>query len=98
MSGDLRALTHIWHTLCRGVFVVWQLFCKAVAKAMLALILFYRHFISPLTPPACRYTPTCSQYALEAIRKYGPFKGGWLAFKRILRCNPWGGSGYDPVP
>ena len=69
-----------------------------LSKVMLALIAFYRTCISPLTPPACRYTPTCSQYAQEAIRKYGPFKGGWLALKRILRCHPWGGSGYDPVP
>ena len=65
---------------------------------LLGLIAFYRTCISPLLPPACRYTPTCSQYAKEAITKYGPFKGGWLALKRILRCNPWGGSGYDPVP
>ena len=65
---------------------------------LLALIRFYRAEISPLRPPACRFIPTCSQYAQEAIRKYGPFRGGWLALKRILRCNPWGGSGYDPVP
>lgn len=65
---------------------------------MLGVIWFYRHCISPLLPPVCRYTPTCSQYAVEAIKKYGPFKGGWLAAKRIMRCNPWGGSGYDPVP
>jgi len=71
---------------------------KPLSWLMLALIAFYRACISPLLPPACRYTPTCSQYAQEAIRKYGPFKGGWLALKRILRCNPWGGSGYDPVP
>lgn len=71
---------------------------KPLSWIMLALIAFYRICISPLMPPACRYTPTCSQYAQEAIRKYGPFKGGWLAFKRILRCNPFGGSGYDPVP
>ena len=77
---------------------IWRLFCRMLAKSMLGLIWVYRHLISPLTPPACRYTPTCSQYAVEAIRKYGPFRGGWLAFKRILRCNPWGGSGYDPVP
>ena len=69
-----------------------------LSKLMLALIAFYRTCISPLTPPACRFTPTCSQYAQEAIRKYGPFRGGWLAFKRILRCHPFGGSGYDPVP
>lgn len=73
-------------------------FSFLLSKIMLALIAFYRTCISPLLPPACRYTPTCSQYAQEAIRKYGPFKGGWLAFKRILRCHPWGGSGYDPVP
>lgn len=49
-------------------------------------------------PPACRYTPTCSHYAIEALKKYGPIKGTWLAVKRICRCHPWGGSGYDPVP
>ena len=71
---------------------------KPLSWLLLALIAFYRTCISPLLPPACRYTPTCSQYAKEAIIKYGAFKGGWLALKRILRCNPWGGSGYDPVP
>jgi hypothetical protein len=71
---------------------------KPLSWLLLALIAFYRTCISPLLPPACRYTPTCSQYAKEAIQKYGAFKGGWLALKRILRCNPWGGSGYDPVP
>ena len=58
----------------------------------------YQIIISPLLGPSCRFTPTCSQYAVEAIQKYGPFKGSWLSFKRILKCNPWGGSGYDPVP
>jgi len=71
---------------------------KGLSWFFLLLIKFYQHCISPFTPAACRYTPTCSQYAKEAIIKYGPFKGGWLAFKRILRCNPLGGSGYDPVP
>ena len=61
-------------------------------------VYFYRACISPLLPPACRYTPTCSQYMIEAVKKYGIFKGGWLGVKRILRCHPWGGSGYDPVP
>ena len=61
-------------------------------------IQFYQHSISPFLPPACRFVPTCSQYALEAIQKYGPFKGSWLTLKRLLRCHPWGGSGYDPVP
>ncbi|MCD8297960.1 MAG: membrane protein insertion efficiency factor YidD [Prevotella sp.] len=61
-------------------------------------ILFYRKCISPYLPPSCRFTPTCSEYAIQAIRKHGPFKGLALAVWRILRCNPWGGSGYDPVP
>ncbi len=61
-------------------------------------IRFYRKFISPLTPPTCRFTPTCSEYAIEAITKHGPFKGTWLAIRRVLRCRPGGGSGYDPVP
>ncbi|MGO3859874.1 MAG: membrane protein insertion efficiency factor YidD [Neisseriaceae bacterium] len=62
------------------------------------IIRFYQLCISPLIPPRCRYTPTCSQYALEAITKYGACKGGCLAAKRICRCHPFGGSGYDPVP
>ena len=59
---------------------------------------FYKLCISPLLPPSCRYTPTCSEYTFTAIQKYGALKGGWLALKRILRCHPWGGSGFDPVP
>lgn len=65
---------------------------------LLGLVRFYQYCISPLTPPSCRYTPTCSQYAVEALKKYGPLKGGWLTLKRLSRCHPWGGSGYDPVP
>jgi putative membrane protein insertion efficiency factor len=65
---------------------------------LIGLVKFYQYCISPLTPASCRYTPTCSQYASEALRKYGALKGGWLALKRILRCHPWGGHGYDPVP
>ena len=61
-------------------------------------IRFYRGYISPLTPPSCRFVPTCSEYALEAIRKHGPFKGLYLTARRLLRCHPWGGSVYDPVP
>jgi hypothetical protein len=72
---------------------------KWVLKWILLLpVLFYRYFISPIKPPTCRYTPTCSQYAVEALQKHGPFKGFYLAVKRILSCHPWGGSGYDPVP
>jgi putative membrane protein insertion efficiency factor len=64
----------------------------------LALVWVYRYMISPLTPGSCRFTPTCSGYAHQAIVKYGPFKGGWMGLKRISRCQPWGGHGYDPVP
>ncbi len=70
-------------------------------KLMLALIRFYRRFISPARPPCCRFMPTCSQYALEAIEKYGALKGGWLAFKRICCCHPFYHGKrqyYDPVP
>ena len=67
-------------------------------RAMVCLIRFYQTAISPFTPRCCNYIPTCSQYALEAIERYGPFKGGWLAFRRILRCNPFHKGGYDPVP
>ncbi|MEI6852158.1 MAG: membrane protein insertion efficiency factor YidD [Bacteroidota bacterium] len=63
-----------------------------------ALIKIYQYTISPYLMPSCRYTPSCSAYGEEAIKKHGPFKGGWLTLKRLLSCNPWGGSGYDPVP
>ncbi|OAM27171.1 MULTISPECIES: membrane protein insertion efficiency factor YidD [Eikenella] len=69
-----------------------------LAKILLGLIRFYQYAVSPMLPPRCRYQPTCSQYALEAVRKYGALKGGWLALKRVCRCHPWGGSGFDPVP
>lgn len=75
-----------------------RLFRRILSFPFICLIRFYQTCISPITPPSCRYTPTCSQYALEAIRRYGPLKGTWLAVKRISRCHPWGGSGYDPVP
>ena len=64
----------------------------------MAMIRFYQRFISPLTPPTCIYTPTCSQYAIQAIRKYGALKGTFLAAKRIGRCHPFHEGGYDPVP
>lgn len=73
-------------------------FSDLLVALLVAPIRFYRAFISPLTPPSCRFTPTCSQYAIEALRKHGPFRGLALSVWRILRCNPWGGSGYDPVP
>ena len=67
-------------------------------RIMLGMIRFYRRVISPMFPPCCRFTPTCSAYALEAIQKYGALKGGYLAVRRILRCNPFHPGGYDPVP
>ena len=73
-----------------------------IRRLLTALILlpiyFYQRCISPLTPPSCRFTPTCSEYAVQALRKHGPLKGLYLTVRRLLRCHPWGGSGYDPVP
>jgi putative membrane protein insertion efficiency factor len=65
---------------------------------LLLLIRFYRRFISPLKPPSCRFYPTCSAYALEAVSKHGALRGGFLAFKRIMKCHPFHPGGYDPVP
>lgn len=70
----------------------------AIRRVVLLPVYFYRWCISPLFPPTCRYTPTCSAYMVKAVMKYGVLKGGWLGIKRIMRCHPWGGSGYDPVP
>ena len=69
-----------------------------LVSLLLLPIWFYQKVISPYTPPSCRFTPTCSEYARQALLKHGPIKGLWLAVRRILRCHPWGGSGYDPVP
>ena len=71
---------------------------KIAIFPLVFLVRFYQVCISPLKPPCCRFTPTCSAYALQALRKHGPFKGTYLAVRRILRCHPWGGHGYDPVP
>ncbi|MBK7632440.1 MAG: membrane protein insertion efficiency factor YidD [Ignavibacteriales bacterium] len=71
---------------------------KLLAVPFILLIKIYQLLISPLFPSSCRYSPTCSHYTLEALKKYGLLKGGWLGIKRISRCHPWGGSGYDPVP
>jgi hypothetical protein len=68
------------------------------ARLVLLVIRVYRIAISPWLAPACRYTPTCSAYAEEAVRRYGAARGAWLAARRLLRCHPWGGTGYDPVP
>lgn len=71
---------------------------RTLTFILLLPIRFYRGYISPLTPPSCRFIPTCSEYALLAIQKHGPFRGLYLIIRRLLRCHPWGGSGYDPVP
>ena len=80
----------------------WQrslsVFKRIVAFPLIMLVRFYQLCLSPLKPPSCRFTPTCSQYAIEALRKHGPIKGLYLTVRRLLRCHPWGGSGYDPVP
>ena len=67
-------------------------------KFLLSAIRFYRRAVLPLFPPRCRYIPTCSEYALQAVEKYGPLRGGFLALRRLLRCNPFHKGGYDPVP
>jgi putative membrane protein insertion efficiency factor len=72
---------------------------KRLASLLVLLpIRFYRYGISPFTPMSCRYLPTCSEYAAEAVLLHGPLKGGWLALRRLARCHPLGGHGYDPVP
>ena len=71
---------------------------KIVVSIFLGFIGFYQKAISPLFMPACRYTPTCSSYAKDAILKYGPVKGTFFAIRRLLKCHPWGGNGYDPLP
>ncbi len=77
---------------------LFHILSRTLAFVLILPIRFYQKCISPLTPPTCRFTPSCSQYAVEALRKHGPVKGLWLAVRRILKCHPWGGSGYDPVP
>jgi uncharacterized protein len=71
---------------------------RVLSLPFIGLIKLYQWIISPWLGPKCRFTPTCSHYAVEALKKHGLIKGGWLAVKRISRCHPWGGHGYDPVP
>jgi putative membrane protein insertion efficiency factor len=80
----MRALSQVIKTIFGYFFIV--------------LIKLYQYLLSPMLGASCRYTPTCSQYGIEAIKKHGAFKGGWLTLKRIGRCHPWGGHGHDPVP
>ena len=69
-----------------------------IARILILIARFWQIGPSRILPPSCRYAPSCSQYAIEAVRKFGAVKGSWLATKRLMRCHPWGGSGYDPVP
>ncbi|MGB0862834.1 MAG: membrane protein insertion efficiency factor YidD [Saprospiraceae bacterium] len=78
--------------------IIIQKISWLIGQVFILIIRIYQMIISPLFPPRCRYTPTCSTYSLQAIKKYGAFKGGWLAIKRIGSCHPWGGHGHDPVP
>ncbi|MBL7697205.1 MAG: membrane protein insertion efficiency factor YidD [Chitinophagaceae bacterium] len=71
---------------------------KILSFPFIVLIKLYQWILSPVLPPSCRFTPSCSNYALEAFKKYGLFKGMWLTARRIARCHPWGGHGEDPVP
>ena len=71
---------------------------RVLTTFFLLPVYFYRYCISPYTPASCRFTPTCSEYAIQALKKHGPFKGIGLTFKRLIRCHPWGGKGHDPVP
>ena len=75
-----------------------QVIKKILSAPFILLIKLYQWILSPLLGPKCRYTPTCSNYGLEAFKKYGPIKGFWLTVKRVVSCNPWGGHGHDPVP
>ncbi|MCX6315827.1 MAG: membrane protein insertion efficiency factor YidD [Bacteroidetes bacterium] len=76
----------------------WKGISFVLGLPFLLLIKLYQWVISPWLGPKCRFTPTCSHYAVEALKKHGVFKGIWLTFNRVRRCHPWGGSGYDPVP
>ena len=73
-------------------------FRNLIVGLLILPVKFYQYVISPMTGASCRYTPTCSAYTVEALKKHGPIKGLWLSIKRIVSCNPWGGHGYDPVP
>lgn len=77
---------------------LWIWIKRAAGWIIILLIRFYQQAISPHFRSSCRYTPTCSQYYIDAVKKHGPFKGSYLGIKRLMRCHPWGGHGYDPVP
>lgn len=87
----MQSITYILRLIWKGIGQFFGLF-------LILLIRLYQLTLSPLLGSSCRFTPTCSQYGLQAVRKHGAFKGGWLTIKRIGRCHPWGGHGHDPVP
>ena len=84
--------------MANPLMTAYDYFKKGLASFLIFLIKIYQWTLSPFIGRACRYTPTCSNYGIEALKKHGPFKGSWLTLKRVLSCNPWGGRGYDPVP
>lgn len=75
-----------------------QIMKRILGFPLIVLVKIYQLIISPILPQSCRYTPTCSAYMIEAIKVWGPIRGTWLGIKRIMKCNPWGGCGHDPVP
>lgn len=77
---------------------VWRVVRRAPTQALLGLLWAYQHLISPLTPPTCRFYPSCSSYAVLAVRRHGAARGGWLAVRRVARCHPWNPGGVDDVP
>lgn len=81
-----------------AVKAVWRVVRRAPTQALLGLLWVYQHVISPLTPPTCRFYPSCSSYAVLAVRRHGAARGGWLAVRRVARCHPWNPGGVDDVP
>ncbi|HOK60576.1 MAG: membrane protein insertion efficiency factor YidD [Tenuifilum sp.] len=84
--------------LVKTLKILWKYAVRLLAYIPILLIKIYQIFLSPYLPNSCRFTPTCSAYSVEALKKHGFFKGLWLSVRRISRCHPWGGHGYDPVP
>lgn len=97
LDSIIKGIISIGTYFVKGVRFILRMISKGIQLLFLGIVVFYRKFISPMHPPCCKYYPTCSQYALEAIKKYGPIKGTGMAIWRVLRCNPWSKGGYDPV-